>query len=102
MSSEKPSSKTRKRKSNGSKNDVKPIKKTKPESIDVKNEKVQEQTQFKHKSGKLIKISPEDVLKSSPKLINNDKENLENSNIECNLNCTLSYIFGLCWAKPLE
>ena len=58
MSSEKPSLKTRKRKSNGNKNDVKPIK----------------------KSGKLIKISPEDVLKSSPKLVNNDKENLENSN----------------------
>ena len=58
MSSEKPSLKTRKRKSNGNKNDVKPIK----------------------KSGKLIKISPVDVLKSSPKLVNNDKENLENSN----------------------
>ena len=80
MSSEKPSLKTRKRKSNGSKNDVKPIKKTKPESLDVKNEKVQQHTQFKHTSGKLIKISPEDVLKSSPKLVNNDKENLENSN----------------------
>ena len=80
MSSEKPSLKTRKRKSNGSKNDVKPIKKTKPESLDVKNEKVQEHTKFKHTSGKLIKISPEDVLKSSPKLVNNDKENLENSN----------------------
>ena len=80
MSSEKPSLKTRKRKSNGSKNDVKPIKKTKPESLDVKNEKVQEHTQFKRTSGKLIKISPEDVLKSSPKLVNNDKENLENSN----------------------
>ena len=80
MSSEKPSLKTRKRKSNGSKNDVKPIKKTKPESLDVKNEKVQEHTQLKRTSGKLIKISPEDVLKSSPKLVNNDKENLENSN----------------------
>ena len=39
MSSEKPSLKPRKRKSNGSKNDVKPIKKTKPESIDGKNDK---------------------------------------------------------------
>ena len=78
MSSEKPSSKTRKRKSNGSKNDVKPIKKTKPESLDVKNEKVQKHTQFKHTSGKLIKISPEDLSKSNPKLVNNDKENLEN------------------------
>ena len=74
MSSENPSLKTRKRKSNGSKNDVKPIKKTKPESIDVKNEKVQEQAQLKHTSGKLIKISPKDVLKSTPKLVNNDND----------------------------
>jgi hypothetical protein len=81
VSSEKPSVKTRKRKSNGSKNNVKPIKKTKPESLDVKDEKVQQHTQFKHTSGKLIKISPEDVLKSSPKLVTNDKENLKNSNV---------------------